>query len=65
MYLYNVARPVYELLDCSSVPFLGFCCQRLSVGLDPHRGVVNQLFLCFYKSDVVLLWWRSSQEAIL
>ena len=35
MYLDNVTRPVYELLDCSLVDLTKFSCPRLSVELDP------------------------------
>ena len=45
--------------------FLGFGCQRLSVELDPHRGVVNRRFLSLYWSFRPAVLYRASQEAVL
>ena len=33
--------------------------------LDPHRGVVNGQFLSLYRSNVVVILCRASQEAVL
>ena len=65
MHLDYVTRPVYEPLDCSLVDLTRFSCPRLSVKLDPDRGVVDRRFLCLYGSDIVVLLWRASQEAVL
>ena len=51
-----------EMLESRRYESAFFDMRRAS-GVD--RGVVNWLFLCFYQSDVVLLWWRSSQEVVL
>ena len=71
IFMTNTAvKYVFSLLLTGCWAFIQYlslvlCCQRLSVELDPHRGVVNWLFLSLYQSNMVLLLCRASQEAVL